>query len=107
LLNRNSKTARCAGRFFLWKKLVAFALQRDTFRVRHVFILGAALCLFGGCQAVEYAFRDELDSKSELSWSEKRARWELEDARFRYQDGTLDRYGYNVIRKRHGLRPVH
>ena len=41
--NRNSKTAWFAGRFFLWKKLVAFALRRDTFRVRHIFILGAAL----------------------------------------------------------------
>jgi len=67
--------------------------------VRHIFLLGVVLCLFGGCQAVEYAFRDELDSESELSWSEKRARWELEDAKFRYQDGTLDRYGYNVNRK--------
>jgi len=55
---------------------------------------------------VEYAFRDELDAKSELSWSDKRARWELQDAQFRYRDGTLDRYGYNVVRKKHGLRPV-
>ncbi len=81
-------------------------VRQDTLRVKHILLLGAALWMFGGCQAVDYAFRDELDAKSELSWSEKRARWELEDAKFRYQDGTLDRYGYNVVRKRHGLRPV-
>jgi hypothetical protein len=81
-------------------------LHRDTLRVKHIFLLGVMLCLFSGCQAVEYAFRDEMDAKSELNWSEKRARWELDDAKFRYQDGTLDRYGYNVVRKRHGLRPV-
>jgi len=90
----------------LWKKLVVPALQRDTLSVKYIILLGATLCLFGGCQAVEYAFRDEMDAKSELSWKEKRAQWELQDAKFRYQDGTLDRYGYNVVRKRHGLRPV-
>jgi hypothetical protein len=91
------------GGFFV----VKIPVRRDTARVKHIFLLGAALCLFGGCQAVDYAFRDEMDAKSELSWSEKRARWELQDAEFRYQDGTLDRYGYNVVRKKHGLRPVH
>jgi len=90
----------------LWKKLVAYALQRDTSRMKHIILLGAGLCLFSGCQAVDYAFRDEMDSKAELEWSEKRARWELQDAEFRYRDGTLDRYGYNVVRKKHGLRPV-
>ncbi len=74
--------------------------------MKHILLLGAVLWVFGGCQAVDYAFRDESDAKSELSWSEKRARWELEDAQYRYQDGTLDRYGYNMVRKRHGLRPV-
>jgi hypothetical protein len=85
---------------------VKIPVRQDTLPVKHIFLLGAALCLFGGCQAVDYAFRDEMDSKAELEWSEKRARWELQDAEFRYQDGTLDRYGYNVIRKKYGLRPV-
>jgi len=85
---------------------VKIPVRRDTSHVKHIILLGAEVFLFGGCQAVEYAFRDELDAKSELSWSDKRARWELQDAQFRYRDGTLDRYGYNVVRKKHGLRPV-
>ena len=74
--------------------------------MKHVIILSAALFLFGGCQAVKYAFRDKEDSETELEWSEKRAQWELQDAKFRYEDGTLDRYQYNRIRKRYGLQPV-
>ena len=55
---------------------------------------------------MQYAMRDKDDPKSEKDWSERRGKWELQDARFRYQDGTMDRYQYNRVRQRHGLRPV-
>ena len=55
---------------------------------------------------MQYAMRDKDDPKSEKDWSERRGQWELQDARFRYQDGTMDRYQYNRVRQRHGLRPV-
>ncbi len=78
----------------------------DNSRVKHLLLFLAALCLFGGCEAVQYAMRDKDDPKSEEEWGTRRAEWELQNAKYRYEDGTMDRYQYNQVRRRHGLRPV-